>query len=98
MAFVTVKSLEGEPIEDVANDLFHAWGIGQKNKDNGVLFLLVIGDRRSRLEVGNGLEPILPDGAGRHAAGTDAPGVARRPVRRGTAHRRADHRLDHRER
>lgn len=62
MAFVTVQSLEGNPIEDVANDLFHAWGIGQKGKDNGVLFLLVIGDRRSRLEIGNGLEPILPDG------------------------------------
>jgi uncharacterized protein len=61
MAFVTVKTLDGEPIEDVANDLFHAWGIGQKNKDNGVLFLLVTGDRRSRLEVGHGLEPILPD-------------------------------------
>lgn len=62
MAFVTISSLEREPIEDVANDLFRAWGIGQKNKDNGVLLLLVINDRRSRLEVGNGLEETLPDG------------------------------------
>ncbi len=62
MAFVTVPSLEGEPLEDVANDLFHAWGIGQKGQDNGVLFLLVTQDRRSRLEVGHGLEEILPDG------------------------------------
>jgi uncharacterized protein len=61
MAFVTVNTLDGEPIEDVANDLFHGWGIGQKNKDNGVLFLLVTGDRRSRLEIGHGLEAILPD-------------------------------------
>jgi uncharacterized protein len=61
MAFVTIKTLEGDPIEDVANDLFHAWGIGQKDKDNGVLFLLVTGDRRSRLEIGHGLEAILPD-------------------------------------
>jgi uncharacterized protein len=62
MAFVTVDTLQGEPVEDVANDLFHAWGIGQKNKDNGILLLLVTQDRRSRLEIGNGLEEILPDG------------------------------------
>ncbi len=62
MAFVTIPSLEGEAIEDVANDIFHGWGIGQKGKDNGVLLLLVSGDKRFRLEIGNGLEPILPDG------------------------------------
>jgi uncharacterized protein len=62
MAFVTVPSLEGEAIEDVANDIFHSFGIGQKGKDNGVLLLLVSGDRRFRLEIGHGLEPILPDG------------------------------------
>jgi uncharacterized protein len=62
MAFVTVQSLEGEAIEDVANDIFRGFGIGQKGKDNGVLLLLVSGDRRFRLEIGHGLEPILPDG------------------------------------
>ncbi len=62
MAFVTIPTLEGEPLEDVANDLFHAWGIGRQGQDNGVLFLLVIQDRRSRLEIGHGLEEILPDG------------------------------------
>jgi uncharacterized protein len=62
MAFVTLPTLQGEPIEDVANDLFHAWGIGQKGKDDGVLLLLVVRDRLSRLEVGHGLEEILPDG------------------------------------
>ena len=62
MAFVTLQTLQGEPIEDVANDLFHGWGIGQKGKDNGVMLLLVVQDRRSRLEVGHGLEEILPDG------------------------------------
>src|SRR4051794_9531195 len=41
MAFVTIATLQGEPIEDVANDLFHAWGIGQKGQDNGVMLLLV---------------------------------------------------------
>jgi len=62
MAFVTIATLQGEPIEDVANDLFHAWGIGQKGQDTGVMLLLVVQDRRSRLEVGHGLEEILPDG------------------------------------
>jgi uncharacterized protein len=62
LAFVTIPSLEGEAIEDVANDVFHSFGIGQKGKANGVLLLLVSGDRRFRLEVGNALEPVLPDG------------------------------------
>ncbi len=62
LAFVTVKSLEGEPIEDVANDIFHAWGIGQKGEDNGAMVLLSIGDRKSRLEVGGGLGEAIPDG------------------------------------
>jgi uncharacterized protein len=62
MALVTVASLEDEPIEDVANTIFRAWGVGQKGKNEGILLLLSIGDRRSRLEVGYGLEPILPDG------------------------------------
>jgi uncharacterized protein len=62
MALVTVPSLEGEPIEDAANSLFRAWGVGQKGSNEGILLLLAIQDRRSRLEVGYGLEPILPDG------------------------------------
>lgn len=62
MAFVTVDSLQGEPIEDVANAIARAWGVGQKGKNEGLLLLLSVQDRRSRLEVGYGLEPILPDG------------------------------------
>jgi uncharacterized protein len=62
LALVTVRSLEGEPIEDVANTIARAWGVGQKGKNEGLLLLLSIADRRSRLEVGYGLEPILPDG------------------------------------
>jgi uncharacterized protein len=62
MALVTVPSLEGEPIEDVANTMARAWGVGQKGKNEGILMLLSIQDRRSRLEIGYGLEPILPDG------------------------------------
>lgn len=62
IALVTVGSLEGEPIEEVANAIARAWGIGQKGQNDGLLLLLSIQDRRSRLEVGYGLEPILPDG------------------------------------
>src|SRR6266571_3566897 len=62
MALVTIPSLQGEPIEDVANTLYRAWGVGQKGKNEGILLLLAIEDRRNRLEIGYGLEPILPDG------------------------------------
>jgi len=62
MALVTIPTLEDEPIEDVANTIFRAWGVGQKGKNEGILMLLAVNDRRSRLEVGYGLEPILPDG------------------------------------
>ena len=61
-ALVTLPSLEGEPIEDVANVLYRQWGVGKKGKNEGILLLLAIDERRSRLEVGYGLEPILPDG------------------------------------
>src|ERR1022692_3518760 len=62
MALVTIATLEGEPVDDVANTIYRAWGVGQKGKNEGVLLLLVINDHRNRLEVGYGLEPIIPDG------------------------------------
>jgi uncharacterized protein len=62
MALVTIKSLDGEPIEDVTNTLYRQWGIGKKGKDEGIMFVLAIQDHRDRIEIGYGLEPILPDG------------------------------------
>lgn len=62
VAFVTLPSLQGEPIEEVANAIFNAWGVGAKGKNNGILLLLSVGDRRNWLEVGYGLESIIPDG------------------------------------
>ena len=62
IALVTVPSLEGEPVEDVANLLHRKWGVGKKGTNEGILLLLSIRDRRSRLEVGYGLEPVIPDG------------------------------------
>jgi len=62
LAVVTLPGLAGEPLEEVANDLFRKWGIGHKGKDNGLLLLLVPRERRFRMEVGYGLEEIVPDG------------------------------------
>jgi uncharacterized protein len=61
IAVVTVKSLDGMSIEEYAVRLFADWGIGRKGKDNGVLMLVAPAERRVRIEVGYGLEPILPD-------------------------------------
>lgn len=42
-------------------ELFNHWGIGKADENNGVLFLISIGDRRVEIETGYGIEPILPD-------------------------------------
>lgn len=59
---VTVNSLDGDAIEDYANKLFRQYGIGDSKKNNGVLILLSIQDRKCRIEVGYGLEGTLTDG------------------------------------
>jgi uncharacterized protein len=61
-AVVTIKSLDGSDVESYAVALFKKWGIGSKSTDRGVLILLATEDRKYRIEVGYGLEPILPDG------------------------------------
>jgi uncharacterized protein len=58
---VTVKSLEGEPIEDYAVDLYKHLGIGSKQDNRGVLVLVAPPERRYRIEVGYGLEPVIND-------------------------------------
>ncbi len=62
IAVVTIKSLDGDDIDSYAVDLFHKWGVGSKSTDKGVLILLAVNDHKYRVEVGYGLEPILPDG------------------------------------
>ena len=62
IAVVTINSLDGTDIEGYAVDLYKKWGIGGKSTNRGVLILYAIRDRRARIEVGYGLEPILPDG------------------------------------
>ncbi len=59
---VTVDTLDGQDIESYANELFRAWGIGDREKNNGVLLLVAKGDRQFRIEVGDGLEEFITDG------------------------------------
>ena len=61
LAVVTVKSLNGSPLEEYSLKLLRDWGIGNKEKNNGVLLLVSTGDRKSRIEVGYGLEGALTD-------------------------------------
>lgn len=61
IAVVTLTSLEGSEIDDFANRLFNQWGIGKKGKDNGLLLLAAIEDRKIKIEVGYGLEGTLTD-------------------------------------
>ena len=58
---VILNLLEGGQIDDFANKLFNKWGVGQKGKNNGVMLLVAMQDRKARVEAGYGLEPILPD-------------------------------------
>ena len=59
---VTVQNLGGQSLEEYSTELFRKFGIGDKNKNNGVLLLLALEERQFRIEVGYGLEGILPDG------------------------------------
>jgi len=54
-------SLEGDSLEDFSMRLAEAWKVGQKNRDNGVIFLVFRNDRKMRIEVGYGLEGVLTD-------------------------------------
>ena len=61
LVVVTVPALEGQPIEDFSIKLAEKWKIGTKEHDNGVILLFSKEDRAMRIEVGYGLEGVLPD-------------------------------------
>jgi uncharacterized protein len=62
MVVLTVDSLEGQSIEEFSISVAHdKWKLGQKGKDNGVLLVVAAEDRKYRIEVGYGLEGVLPD-------------------------------------
>ncbi len=60
---LVVPSLEGESLEDFSMRVAEKNRIGQKGKDNGLLLLVAVNDRKMRFEVGYGLEPVLTDAA-----------------------------------
>jgi uncharacterized protein len=61
VAVLTIPTLEGEDIEGFSIRVAEAWQIGKKGFDNGVILVVAVKDRRLRLEVGYGLEGVLPD-------------------------------------
>jgi uncharacterized protein len=61
VALLTIPTLEGEPLEEYSHRVATTWRLGQKDRDNGVLLLVVPADRKVRIEVGYGLEGILTD-------------------------------------
>lgn len=65
MAALLVQTTGGEPIEDFAQRVFDRWGGGSAERNDGVLFVLAIRDRRSRLHLGYGIEPLISDALAR---------------------------------
>src|SRR5436190_2122963 len=61
IAVVTVQTTEPETIEQYSIHLAEKWKVGQKGKDNGVIMLFAMQDRKMRIEVGRGLEGDLTD-------------------------------------
>lgn len=61
VALLTIKSLQGENLEDYAMRVTQSWQLGQKEFDNGVLMLVAMNEKKIRIEVGYGLESIITD-------------------------------------
>lgn len=61
MVVATIPDLQGYDIADYGYQLGRTWGIGRKGQDDGVLFIVAPNERKVRIEVGYGLEPVLTD-------------------------------------
>ncbi|HBQ85146.1 MAG TPA: hypothetical protein DD811_01490, partial [Syntrophomonas sp.] len=61
VAVVTLNTLDDRPIEEVALGILREWKLGDKELNNGLLVLLVPSEHQARIEVGYGLEGVLPD-------------------------------------
>ncbi|HUT71439.1 MAG TPA: TPM domain-containing protein [Desulfatiglandales bacterium] len=59
---VTLKDIGGANVDEFTNRLYEKWGVGKKGEDRGVMLLIALKERRLRIEVGYGLEGIIPDG------------------------------------
>ena len=58
----TMPDIGGEDYNEYANRLYASWGIGKKGEDRGVLIFVAIKERKMRIEVGYGMEGVIPDG------------------------------------
>jgi uncharacterized protein len=91
IAVAVVPSTGAQTIEAWSTGLFNAWGVGKQDKDNGVLLVVAVDDRRVRLETGRGMSSRLSDEAAgeivrtvitpRFAEGAHAAGILGRPRR-----------------
>ena len=61
LVIATIPDLQGYPIEDYGYQLGRRWGIGQSQANNGIILLVAPNERKVRIEVGYGLEPIMTD-------------------------------------
>lgn len=61
LAILIIPTLNDEPIEDYTLRVAEKWKLGQEAKDNGALLFIALNDRKVRIEVGEGLEGVLPD-------------------------------------
>jgi uncharacterized protein len=61
ISVITIESLDGSTIEQEGLRYLEGWGVGKKGKDNGVVIIVAIKDRKIRIETGYGMEGILPD-------------------------------------
>jgi len=61
IVILTINTLDGEAIEEYGRKVARTWKLGQEDKDNGILVVAAIQDRKMRIEVGRGLEGVLPD-------------------------------------
>jgi uncharacterized protein len=62
VAVVTLKDMGGANVDEFTNRLYEKWGVGKKGEDRGVMLLIALKERKVRIEVGYGLEGIIPDG------------------------------------
>lgn len=61
IAVAIIPSLDGDSVENVAQNIFTKWGIGKKDKNNGVLLLVAMAEHQTRIQTGYGLEGSLTD-------------------------------------
>jgi uncharacterized protein len=65
LVYVDRRLPSGSTVEEFAVEAFKSWGVGQKDKDNGVVLFVFVDDRKMRIEVGYGLEGAIPDARAR---------------------------------